>query len=115
MNQSAVPRSIRPACIIRALPASASACTLATPAFIATSLDTVRFSTFNASMNRNTETQLESALAEAADAQIRRVVEVIETVRPEVLLKLHVAAQPPQSRIRCQRHAAALLNAAVVG
>lgn len=66
--------------------ASAVACVLAAPAFALPALDTVRFATFNASMNRNTETQLQSALASGSDAQIRRVAEVIQTVRPDVLL-----------------------------
>ena len=65
---------------------SAVASVLAAPAFALPALDTARFATFNASMNRNTETQLQSALASGSDAQIRRVAEVIQTVRPDVLL-----------------------------
>ncbi|MEQ8495992.1 MAG: endonuclease/exonuclease/phosphatase family protein [Gammaproteobacteria bacterium] len=75
-----------PSRTLRGALAGAIACALVAPAHAVPSVDTVRFATFNASMNRNTETQLQSALASGSDAQIRRVAEVIQTVRPDVLL-----------------------------
>jgi hypothetical protein len=75
-----------PSRTLRGALAGAIACALVAPAYAMPNVDTVRFATFNASMNRNTETQLQSALASGSDAQIRRVAEVIQTVRPDVLL-----------------------------
>src|SRR5918999_4894838 len=48
--------------------------------------DTVRFSTFNASLNRNFEGELIQELSNGDDPQIRNVAEIIQRVRPDVLL-----------------------------
>lgn len=47
---------------------------------------TVRFATFNASLNRATEGQLVRDLSTPDDPQIRNVAEIIQRTRPEVLL-----------------------------
>ena len=47
---------------------------------------TVRFATFNASLNRAAEGQLVRDLSSRDDAQARNVAEVIQRVRPDVLL-----------------------------
>ena len=46
----------------------------------------IRFATFNASLNRATHGQLQQDLASAADPQCRKVAEIIQRVRPDVLL-----------------------------
>ena len=46
----------------------------------------IRFATFNASLNRNVEGQLVSDLSTPNNAQARTVAEIIQRVRPEVLL-----------------------------
>jgi Endonuclease/Exonuclease/phosphatase family len=46
----------------------------------------IRFATFNASLNRNTEGQLIADLSTPANAQARTVAEIIQRARPEVLL-----------------------------
>jgi hypothetical protein len=48
--------------------------------------DTVRFSTFNASLNRNFAGQLRADLSTPTNAQAATVAEIIQRVRPEVLL-----------------------------
>jgi len=48
--------------------------------------ETVRFSTFNASLNRNFEGQLVTDLSTPDNAQARAVAEIIQRTRPEVLL-----------------------------
>jgi hypothetical protein len=48
--------------------------------------DTVRFSTFNASLNRNFLGQLRADLSTPGNAQAATVAEIIQRVRPEVLL-----------------------------
>jgi hypothetical protein len=48
--------------------------------------ETVRFATFNASMNRNNAGDLRAALESGTDTQIQRVAEVIQRVNPDVLL-----------------------------
>jgi hypothetical protein len=47
---------------------------------------TVRFATFNASLNRADDGQLLPALASGTDPQIRNVAEIIQRARPDVLL-----------------------------
>jgi Endonuclease/Exonuclease/phosphatase family len=47
---------------------------------------TIRFATFNASVNRNADGQLVQALASGTDPQIRNVAEIIQRARPDVLL-----------------------------
>jgi Endonuclease/Exonuclease/phosphatase family len=48
--------------------------------------ESIRFATFNASLNRNTEGQLIADLSTLANAQARTVAEIIQRARPEVLL-----------------------------
>ena len=48
--------------------------------------DDLRFATFNASLNRNVEGQLISDLSAPANAQAAAVAEVVQRVRPDVLL-----------------------------
>jgi Endonuclease/Exonuclease/phosphatase family len=47
---------------------------------------TIRFATFNASVNRNAEGQLVGELSNGDDPQIRNVAEIIQRARPDVLL-----------------------------
>jgi len=49
-------------------------------------VDPVRFSTFNASLNRNAEGQLITDLSTPNNQQARNVAEIIQRTRPEVLL-----------------------------
>ena len=48
--------------------------------------ETVRFATFNASMNRGAEGELAAALQDGADPQIAKVAAVIRAVDPDVIL-----------------------------
>ena len=48
--------------------------------------ETVRFATFNASMNRGAEGELSAALREGGDPQIARVAAIIRSVDPDVIL-----------------------------
>ncbi|HEX5590963.1 MAG TPA: endonuclease/exonuclease/phosphatase family protein [Candidatus Limnocylindrales bacterium] len=56
------------------------------PATVAGKSDTVRFATFNASLNRNSAGQALADLSVPGNAQARAVAEIIQRVRPEVLL-----------------------------
>jgi 3-phytase len=47
---------------------------------------TLRFATFNASLNRNFEGELVTELSNGVDPQIRNVAEIIQRARPDVLL-----------------------------
>jgi 3-phytase len=47
---------------------------------------TLRFATFNASVNRNAAGELVTDLSTGADPQLRNVAEIIQRVRPDVLL-----------------------------
>jgi 3-phytase len=47
---------------------------------------TIRFATFNASVNRNATGQLITDLSTGADPQLRNVAEIIQRARPDVLL-----------------------------
>jgi hypothetical protein len=49
-------------------------------------LRTVRFATFNASLNRNAAGQLITDLSSPTNAQARNVAEIVQRVRPDVLL-----------------------------
>ncbi len=69
---------------MRALLVAAALLAVAAPTAVAR--DTVRFATFNASLNRNAEGQLVQALSSGSDPQIRNVAETIQRVRPDVLL-----------------------------
>jgi 3-phytase len=62
---------------------------LAAPAAVAHDRDDdddLRFATFNASLNRNFEGELVQVLSAGIDPQIRNVAEIIQRVRPDVLL-----------------------------
>jgi hypothetical protein len=59
---------------------------LAVAAPTAVARDTLRFATFNASLNRADDGQLVPALSTGTDPQIRNVAETIQRVRPDVLL-----------------------------
>jgi hypothetical protein len=48
--------------------------------------DELRFATFNASVNRNADGQLLQELSNGEDPQLRNVAEIIQRVRPDVLL-----------------------------
>jgi Endonuclease/Exonuclease/phosphatase family len=48
--------------------------------------DTLRFATFNSSLNRNFDGELVQVLSTPTDPQIRNVAEIIQRVRPDVLL-----------------------------
>lgn len=58
----------------------------AVPVAAASPTDPVRFATFNASLNRNAEGQLVQDLSTPDNAQAQEVAEVIQRVRPSVLL-----------------------------
>ena len=47
---------------------------------------TLRFATFNASVNRNAQGQLVTDLSTGQDQQLRNVAEIIQRARPDVLL-----------------------------
>jgi Endonuclease/Exonuclease/phosphatase family len=70
--------------LTRALIAAAAALAVAAPSAVAD--DTLRFATFNASLNRNFEGELVQELSDGSDPQIRNVAEIIQRVRPDVLL-----------------------------
>ena len=59
---------------------------LAAPTAQATGVDSVRFATFNASLNRGAAGQLVADLSTPDNAQAREVAEVIQRNRPDVLL-----------------------------
>ena len=48
--------------------------------------DTVRFATFNASLNRSAEGQLVDDLSDGTNAQARTIAEIVQRARPDVLL-----------------------------
>ena len=68
----------------RALFVAAALLAVAAPS--AAARDSLRFATFNASLNRADDGQLVPALSTGADPQIRNVAEIIQRVRPDVLL-----------------------------
>jgi len=59
---------------------------LAAPAVARSSAPTVRFATFNASLNRNAPGELIADLSTPDDAQAQAVAEIIQRTRPDVLL-----------------------------
>jgi 3-phytase len=69
---------------MRALLLAVALLAVATPSAVAR--DTLRFATFNASLNRADDGQLVPALSTGTDPQIRNVAEIIQRVRPDVLL-----------------------------
>jgi hypothetical protein len=70
----------------RALIAAAAALAVAAPSAAAHHDDTLRFATFNSSLNRNFDGELVQVLSTPNDPQIRNVAEIIQRVRPHVLL-----------------------------
>jgi 3-phytase len=81
--------SFRYAAIVAAVLAALAA--VAPPAFAhrgghGHSVETVRFATFNASVNRNAEGELVADLSTGSDPQLRKVAEIIQRARPDVLL-----------------------------
>jgi hypothetical protein len=68
----------------RAFCAAVAALAFAAPPAVAR--DTLRFATFNASLNRADDGQLVPALSTGTDPQIRNVAEIVQRVRPDVLL-----------------------------
>ena len=59
---------------------------LALPAAVGAKQPTVRFATFNASLNRNAAGQLVSDLSTPNNAQAKTMAEIIQRFRPDVLL-----------------------------
>src|SRR5918997_4138829 len=70
----------------RALCAALAALTVTAVPAEAHDDDTLRFATFNASLNRNFDGELIQELSTPDDPQIRNVAEIIQRVRPDVLL-----------------------------
>lgn len=66
--------------------AAALTLTLAAPAAARPGPEEVRFATFNASLNRATEGQLEQDLSTGANEQARNVAETIQRANPDVVL-----------------------------
>jgi hypothetical protein len=62
---------------------------------------TVRFATFNASVNRNAEGELVGDLSTGTDPQLRNVAEIIQRARPDVLLVNEFDFVPDQRRRAC--------------
>jgi Endonuclease/Exonuclease/phosphatase family len=69
---------------MRALLLAVALLAVAAPSAVAR--DTLRFATFNASLNRADDGQLVPALSTGTDPQIRNVAEIVQRVRPDVLL-----------------------------
>jgi Endonuclease/Exonuclease/phosphatase family len=80
-----VPR-IRLTIALAAATALAATAVTAVPTASAAPPDTVRFATFNASLNRNFEGQLVADLSTPNNAQAKTVAEIIQRQRPDVLL-----------------------------
>ncbi len=57
-----------------------------TPATAGSSQDTVRFATFNASLNRNFDGQLQADLSAPGNQQAEVIAEIVQRTRPDVLL-----------------------------
>ena len=70
---------------MRAFACAIAVLAIAAPSALASD-KSVRFATFNASLNRTAEGQLVQALSNGDDPQIRNVAEIIQRVRPGVLL-----------------------------
>lgn len=77
-----MPRSTRPTLLVALL----FAVLAAVPAPASATRDTVRFATFNASLNRNNAGQALAELSAPGHAQANAVAEIIQRVRPDVLL-----------------------------
>jgi hypothetical protein len=61
-------------------------CFFSGPAAMSQDLATLRIATFNASLNRDTQGALLADLARGDDAQIRDIAQILQTVRPDVVL-----------------------------
>jgi hypothetical protein len=72
--------------LTRALLVAAAVLAVAAPTAVAHDDDDVRFATFNASLNRSFEGELVQDLSTPGDPQLRNVAEIIQRVRPDVLL-----------------------------
>jgi Endonuclease/Exonuclease/phosphatase family len=85
----------------RLLLAAIAAALTVVPAAAAKNDDPVRFSTFNASLNRFFEGQLQMDLSTTTNQQARNVAETIQRYRPDVLLinEFDFWAQNPQSPV----------------
>ncbi|GAA3995731.1 endonuclease/exonuclease/phosphatase family protein [Allokutzneria multivorans] len=70
----------------RSLTAALALVVIAAPTAVAEHKLTTRFATFNASLNRATEGELLANLSTKDDPQARKVAEVVQRVRPDVLL-----------------------------
>jgi hypothetical protein len=70
----------------RVLLAAAAALLVAAPSAAAHNDRPLRFATFNSSLNRNFDGELVQVLSTPDDPQIRNVAEIIQRVRPDVLL-----------------------------
>ena len=70
----------------RALLCAAAVLAVTAPPVFADDDDTLRFATFNSSLNRNFDGELIQELSTPDDPQIRNVAEIIQRVRPDVLL-----------------------------
>ena len=86
------------------LAAAATAAALITPPAAAATPsppgNTVRFATFNASLNRATAGQLQEHLATPGNAQASAVAEIIQRVRPDVLLVNEFDFDPAGTSLR---------------
>ena len=83
-------RLAAPAALAAALTAALAGTVVTAPAGVAAPAsaagETVRFATYNASLNRSTEGQLVADLSTPANAQAGAVAEVVQRTRPDVLL-----------------------------
>ncbi len=90
MKSRCIPPRTRARAAHRALPPARllmiTALLLMVTAAMATPLDTVRFASFNASLNRNSAGGLIADLSTPANAQAQAVAEVIQRVNPDILL-----------------------------
>ena len=64
----------------------------------------LRFATFNASVNRNADGQLVEELSNGEDPQLRNVAEIIQRVRPDVMLINEFDFVPDQRAARLFQH-----------
>jgi hypothetical protein len=70
----------------RALFCAAAVLAVAAPSAFAHDDETLRFATFNSSLNRNFDGELVQVLSTPNDPQIRNVAEIIQRLRPDVVL-----------------------------
>ncbi|WP_136685326.1 endonuclease/exonuclease/phosphatase family protein [Falsirhodobacter xinxiangensis] len=72
--------------------------------------ETIRFATFNASLNRGTEGKLAADLATGADRQAQAVAEIIQRVNPDVLLINEFDYAPGNDRLFADNYLAKAQN-----